>query len=390
MRRSVMLLVLAMAAATGCTDQDCPSEPQAPVTISVNPEGTGDYPTIQAAIDAAPEAAVIRLEEGTYEGAGNAALDFLGKSLSLESRSGDPRNCIVDCTPADPATYPAVRISTVREPGAVLRGITLRRSGVGNACLLRCSDSECRFEQCVFGPDTMTFAMTSAAIECWHSSVLFEGCIFERGLLYSGASMLDIARCSAATLRSCRFEGNRTSPTGLAVCYLFESNVELDGCTFTGNDASCVWLHACDDSRILRSTFYANNGYALHAQHAVGTILSSCTMGYHGTDGGAALSLSHASSLDVNQCVLAFNQSDVVVGQGEDSSIEARCSDVFGNHGGDWTGPLTQSANRGGNISRDPQFRGGDSGDLHLLPDSPCSADSSACGTMGAWPVAGR
>jgi hypothetical protein len=115
-------------------------------------------------------------------------------------------------------------------------------------------------------------------------------------------------------------------------------------------------------------------------------ILSSCTMGYHETDVGTALRL-YGATVDVNQCVLAFNQGDVVVEHGEESAIEVRCSDVFGNLGGDWTGPLAEFADRDGNISRDPRFRDGHGGDLRLLPDSPCGADSSACGSMGAWPA---
>ena len=46
-------------------------------TYLVNPEGTGDFPTIQAAIDAVVDGDIIELNDGTFTGDGNrvSALD---------------------------------------------------------------------------------------------------------------------------------------------------------------------------------------------------------------------------------------------------------------------------------------------------------------------------
>ncbi len=64
----------------------------------LNADGTGDYPTIQAAITAASSGDTIACDNGTYSGTGNDAIDFNGKNLILKSESNQPRNCIIDCS----------------------------------------------------------------------------------------------------------------------------------------------------------------------------------------------------------------------------------------------------------------------------------------------------
>ena len=78
MRRIVFAAVLAMSAAT-CTGGE----------IRVSPDGSGDYMTIQAAIDAAVAGDVIVLAEAVYRGQGNCNLDTGGKAVTI--RSVDPR-----------------------------------------------------------------------------------------------------------------------------------------------------------------------------------------------------------------------------------------------------------------------------------------------------------
>ena len=49
----------------------------------VLPDGTGDFPTIQAAIAAVADGDVILLAAGTFTGEGNRDLDFLGKGITV-------------------------------------------------------------------------------------------------------------------------------------------------------------------------------------------------------------------------------------------------------------------------------------------------------------------
>ncbi|MCK4303254.1 MAG: hypothetical protein KAY24_03355 [Candidatus Eisenbacteria sp.] len=66
-------------------------------TYIVNPEGTGDFPTSQAAIDAVADGDIIELMNGTFIGDGNRDIDYLCKAITVRSQAGDPEACIIDC-----------------------------------------------------------------------------------------------------------------------------------------------------------------------------------------------------------------------------------------------------------------------------------------------------
>ena len=67
-------------------------------TWVVNPGGTGDAPTIAAAVDSADYSNdIIELADGIYTGEGNRDVQNLGKWVMIRSQSGDPEACIIDC-----------------------------------------------------------------------------------------------------------------------------------------------------------------------------------------------------------------------------------------------------------------------------------------------------
>jgi len=65
-------------------------------TIVVEPDGSGDYPTIQAAVDAAAPGDEIVLTDGVFVGDGNRNIDFGGKAITVCSQSGDAAACVID------------------------------------------------------------------------------------------------------------------------------------------------------------------------------------------------------------------------------------------------------------------------------------------------------
>ena len=54
-------------------------------TFTIKADGSGDYPTIQAAIDDANDFDTVIVLPGTYTGAGNRDIDFLGKAITVRS-----------------------------------------------------------------------------------------------------------------------------------------------------------------------------------------------------------------------------------------------------------------------------------------------------------------
>ncbi len=60
MRRTLPLVVLILASSSAIA-----------TTYTISPDGTGDFPTVQAAVNAAADGDIIELTDGTFTGDGN-------------------------------------------------------------------------------------------------------------------------------------------------------------------------------------------------------------------------------------------------------------------------------------------------------------------------------
>ena len=85
-----------------------------------------DYPTIQAAIDAAVNGDIVEIADGTYTGAGNKNLDFAGKAITVKSAAGDPTFCIIDCEDDGRGFY----FHSGEGPDSVVSGLTITNGRV--------------------------------------------------------------------------------------------------------------------------------------------------------------------------------------------------------------------------------------------------------------------
>jgi hypothetical protein len=118
-------------------------------TYLVRPDGTGDFPTIQAAINASVNGDVIELADGTFTGPGNRDIRYGGKAITVRSASGDPDRTIIDCEGSAPEHHCAFIFDHGEGPGSILAGVTIANGfavfGGGifltfcNPTLLRCT-----------------------------------------------------------------------------------------------------------------------------------------------------------------------------------------------------------------------------------------------------------
>ena len=121
--RSAEVLLLCLAIAF------C-APPSAAETHVLHPDGSGDFPTIQAALDASVDGDVIELTAGDYRGDGNRDIDFLGRAVTIRSQGADPASCVIDCQGSVETPHRAFNFDDGEGPASVLQGLTIRNGYV--------------------------------------------------------------------------------------------------------------------------------------------------------------------------------------------------------------------------------------------------------------------
>ncbi len=114
-------------------------------TITVEADGSGAYPTIQAAVDAAEEGEIIQLGNGVYSGEGNRDVDFSGKAITIRSVNGSPDSCIVDCE----GLGRGFLFQSGEGPGSYLESITIVNGYGGNGGAIYCDSASPTLARCV-------------------------------------------------------------------------------------------------------------------------------------------------------------------------------------------------------------------------------------------------
>jgi len=97
-------------------------------TYLVLPDGSGDFPTIQAAVGFASPGDIIELGDGVFMGTGNRDVAYLGKGLTIRSQSGIPEFCIIDCQASTDNPHRGFLFHGDETDAAVLEGVTIRHA----------------------------------------------------------------------------------------------------------------------------------------------------------------------------------------------------------------------------------------------------------------------
>ena len=178
--------------------------------LVVAPDGSGDYPTIQAAVDASSEGDEIVLENGVYRGEGNRDILIIEHPVVVRSASGDPSSCVIDC---------------------------------------------------------------QGSAEEWHFGFWFdgglewptiEGISIVRGYAYYGGAVR--IGYGHFMIRRCVFVGNQATDYGAAVSMGGPGVVTLDGCTLVGNGSPGGTVNVFDwASLVMERTIvaYSEDGKAV-------------------------------------------------------------------------------------------------------------------------------
>jgi len=294
----------------------------------VCPDGSGDYETIQLAVDAAADGDVIELANGVFAGRGNKDINYLGKAVTIRSQSGNPDSCIIDVEGEFNQTAQRGFVFLSGEGGeSLLRDLTII-NGV--------ADGPCP-------------ACEGAGVYSEHSSPTIINVKFIGNYALSGAGFTAVG--GSPTISGCAFVGNQ-GLEGAGIMIYDSSAAVIDHCIFYNNLAS-------------------NQGGAIYAHTESSPIVTNCTIVGNWSAMGGGIRL-WESDLTLENSIIAFSDQGEAINIYGESQIEILYSDLYGNQAGDWTEPFEDQAEINGNLTVDPQFVDTSAADYRLQDGSPC------------------
>jgi len=221
----------------------------------VDADGSGDFTSIQAAIDVVALDESIMVLPGTYYGSGGSVIDMSGKSIRLYSMSGEDQ--------------------TIIDGQNTRRGILCNNSETEE-----CSIEGFTIQNCD-APDTSDMFENGAGMHIFESSPSVSNCVFLNNSSLWGSGMYIWSASSDVAIQNCVFEANEASQTGAAIrCNA--STAIISNCSFTHNDSNvsngaALALNAASSATELgNSTFCNNNPY-----HIEGTYVNSGENTFH-------------------------------------------------------------------------------------------------------------
>jgi hypothetical protein len=337
-------------------------------TITVQADGTGDYPTIQDAIDDSNDGDIIEVQPGTYTGDGNRDIDFKGKAITVRSENG-PEVTIIDCENSGRGFY----FHNGEDENSIVDGFTITR-GVGyNGGGILCDNN---------------------------SSPIVSNSIFHGNLgTNSGGGLA--AFYASPTVKDCTFRENRGGNVGGgATCA--NSGALITGCIFVGNyctnfsaDGGGMYIPGDPSPTIMNCLFVGNKtardggGGGIRAYRSSPTIVN-CTFAGNNSDyyGGGVDSSPQCSTTVINS-ILWGNEArrggDEMYNGDSTHTAVAHCDIRGGWNGSKVLNRLGSSIiNGGGNINANPLFVNGPLGDYYLSQTAAGQSSDSPCVDAGS------
>jgi hypothetical protein len=305
-------------------------------TSYVEPDGTGDAPTIQAGADSAAHGDTLLLADGTYRGDGNRDV-YVRTSIWIMSESEDPEACIIDCEGSAAEPHRGFEFHDYYR--AHLIGVTITNG--------------------------------------WHGS---------GGAVYT--------EYSHTTFRNCRFVGNHAANGGAAYVTTIEELAYFIDCIFMDNSAASYGGALCFDyprtciecryCTFVRNSAGVSGGVGYFTpwpyEFYSGAWFYNCTMVYN-------LAPNYPTVVDCGLgewkwCIVAYNEADP--GNAVGGWCSGTCCCLYGNVAR--VGECTET-----NFAECPSFCNSALDDYHLCDGSPCAPGNHPngydCGLIGALDV---
>ncbi len=177
------------------------------------------YPTIQAAVNAAQSGDTVLIADGTYTGPGNVDVDFSGKNITVTSQHG-AASTIINCGGTVSANHRGFYLHS-GETSAVISGLTIENGyedlyGATNGGAIETAGVGVTITSCAFRNNEASYG---AGISVSNDGpVRITNCVFTGNLATEGAGIDNIAYPGGATtVSNCTFTSNQVYGDGGAL-----------------------------------------------------------------------------------------------------------------------------------------------------------------------------
>jgi hypothetical protein len=366
------------------------------IPIRVRADGTGDYPTIQAAIDAASDYGAVELASGTYTGTGNRDLDFKGKKIRVYSQSGVPSQCVIDCQATAVSRHRGFLFTHSEDSSSVLEGIRIRNGYAIRGGGIYCSSSSPRLKNLRIDHCT-SWTDGGGGVLLDHSSPTLEDCAIEYCTAVSvGGGGLYAHDYSSPRLTNVSFRKNSGSDRGGGALFSVNCFPTLQYCFFDCNQGvNGGGLTFVSSYGPVRDCLFSNNvadyGGAMQCYGNAQATIERCT--FYGNDGkyASGIYLQSGSSPAINNTIISYGLGGPALERyASDCNPTLSCTDLWMNGGGtaDWVGFIGPQQGLRGNRRENPLFCASYSDNFMLQGASPCApGNNKSCGQIGRFGV---
>ena len=315
----------------------------------VEPDGSGDFPTIQAAIDGAPGGDIILLAGGTYTGAGNKNIYYNQKPVIVRGRDG-PERTVIDCQNDGIGFI----FNNHEDPACRLEGVTVTNGYANYGAGIFISESSPTIVDCIISGNTAYY--DGGGIEIYNNSYpTIESCVISGNDAYSNnGGGIDTDSYSDPTIAGCFITGNDAANYGGGITLIY-STATITNCTISENSAASYG-----------GAIYVNN-----YEGSTDGLFTNNTLSGNTADRGGAMRL-YYSDMDIANCIM---WGDIAPGGYPEiykygGSPTITYSDIQGGYAG------------AGNIDSDPLFVNPAGHDYHILSGSPCKDTGTDAGVV--------
>ncbi|MFH1374557.1 MAG: right-handed parallel beta-helix repeat-containing protein [bacterium] len=318
----------------------------------VKADGSGDAPTIQAAVDSASDGDTVLVAAGTYTGVGNRAIDLSGKVLVVISESG-AGSTTVDCEAVPGAAFLVV---TGEDSLTVIDGFTITGAlGGYDTGAVVCRSASPTIRNCIITQN-----------ECYgfmgdHSSAIIENCVLSHN---NSDGVYAFAAYPPIRITGCEVSNNLYN----GVFSAWHGMLEMSDCLVTNNgEHGLLILTFAEEYHVTNCTFVGNKyGMTFWFNYPKGSSVQPTF-----------------DSAAVMNCIFAFNEDKgLTLDQTFEISAIARCNNSYGNPGGDYEFGILDTTISFANLSLHPLFCDTAIGDFTIAEESPCAPANNSCGVL--------